>query len=126
MTTEVYCVAQKAKNSTPFDSAIYTKLSWQVLSALVVLVSINQFLKRAPPHPLLGDSVTFNTRQIEKRSIFRSMSFKDSLTVELPNILNSNKSQKMPNVSAASTLQIILEREEAPSTEEVFKALKWH
>lgn len=52
------------------------------------------------------------------------MSFKDSLTVKLLNILNSNKLQKMPNVSAASTLQIILEREEAPSTEEVFKALK--
>lgn len=48
----------------------------------------------------------------------------DSLTVKLLNILNSNKWQKMPNVSAASTLQIILEREEVPSAEEEFKALK--
>lgn len=39
------------------------------------------------------------------------MSSKDSLTLKLLNILNSNKSQKLSNVSAASNLQIILEWE---------------
>lgn len=51
------------------------------------------------------------------------MSLKDSLPLKLLNILNSNKSQKLPNVSAASNLQIILEREGVPSTEELRKAL---
>lgn len=51
------------------------------------------------------------------------MGLKDSLPLKLLNILNSNKSQKLPNVSAASNLQIILEREGVPSTEELLKAL---
>lgn len=43
-----------------------------------------------------GDSVTFNKRQIEKSVPILGMSFEDSLTLKLLNILNRKKSQKNP------------------------------